>query len=234
MKIRFLSIVFAILNFVTSVNANAALLFDGGAPYGLGGLRITEDISPGGITSVPVSDFITDGVWNINDVEFWTSEHNELFVWNGELQYWFFNDNGGAPDGSPVDNYVATGFGQLITKTMLGPNPNNTTGYNYTFSLEQPVILPSDSRYWLGLKLGVDDPTVDNNEAYWQETITGFGSNSYLFVQDPSMSTQRWLEFQIDLAFQLKGSVVPIPPSAWLFGTGLLGLIGIARRKQAA
>ena len=28
--------------------------------------------------------------------------------------------------------------------------------------------------------------------------------------------------------------VVPIPPAVWLFGSGLLGLIGIARRKKAA
>lgn len=29
-------------------------------------------------------------------------------------------------------------------------------------------------------------------------------------------------------------SVVPIPPALWLFGSGLLGLAGIARRKKAA
>jgi len=29
-------------------------------------------------------------------------------------------------------------------------------------------------------------------------------------------------------------STVPIPPAAWLFGSGLLGLIGVARRKKAA
>ena len=29
-------------------------------------------------------------------------------------------------------------------------------------------------------------------------------------------------------------AVVPIPPAFWLFGSGLLGLIGIARRRQAA
>ena len=27
--------------------------------------------------------------------------------------------------------------------------------------------------------------------------------------------------------------VVPVPAAVWLFGTGLLGLIGIARRKKA-
>ena len=29
-------------------------------------------------------------------------------------------------------------------------------------------------------------------------------------------------------------SAVPVPASVWLFGSGLLGLIGIARRKKAA
>jgi len=28
-------------------------------------------------------------------------------------------------------------------------------------------------------------------------------------------------------------SPVPIPPAVWLFGSGLLGLVGIARRKKA-
>jgi hypothetical protein len=30
------------------------------------------------------------------------------------------------------------------------------------------------------------------------------------------------------------GGVVPVPAAVWLFGTGLLGLIGVARRKKAA
>jgi len=30
------------------------------------------------------------------------------------------------------------------------------------------------------------------------------------------------------------GTWVPIPPAIWLFGTGLLGLIGISRHKKAA
>jgi hypothetical protein len=31
-----------------------------------------------------------------------------------------------------------------------------------------------------------------------------------------------------------KGTVVPVPAAVWLFGSGLLGLVGIARRKKAA
>jgi hypothetical protein len=29
-------------------------------------------------------------------------------------------------------------------------------------------------------------------------------------------------------------SQVPLPAAVWLFGSGLLGLVGIARRKKAA
>jgi hypothetical protein len=34
--------------------------------------------------------------------------------------------------------------------------------------------------------------------------------------------------------FRIESSVVPIPPAIWLFGSGLLGLVGVARRKKAA
>jgi hypothetical protein len=44
-------------------------------------------------------------------------------------------------------------------------------------------------------------------------------------------------DFSVDFGGEAKGTlggVVPIPPAAWLFGSGLLGMIGIARRKKAA
>jgi len=37
--------------------------------------------------------------------------------------------------------------------------------------------------------------------------------------------------FTSDGSLDLHASTVPIPPALWLFGSGLLGLIGIARRK---
>jgi hypothetical protein len=42
-------------------------------------------------------------------------------------------------------------------------------------------------------------------------------------------------EFVIRLGVtELDFTVVPIPAAAWLFGSGLLGMIGVARRKKAA
>jgi len=37
-----------------------------------------------------------------------------------------------------------------------------------------------------------------------------------------------------DFSFDIQFRPVPVPPAAWLFGSGLLGLIGIARRKKSA
>ena len=34
--------------------------------------------------------------------------------------------------------------------------------------------------------------------------------------------------------FEFRNSPVPIPAAVWLFGSGLLGLVGMARRKKAA
>ena len=36
------------------------------------------------------------------------------------------------------------------------------------------------------------------------------------------------------VAYLLTPQAVPVPPALWLFGSGLIGLVGIARRKKAA
>jgi len=51
--------------------------------------------------------------------------------------------------------------------------------------------------------------TVGTSTAYYEEWITGYVPTA-----------------------MFGGSPVPIPASVWLFGSGLIGLIGIARRKK--
>ena len=71
----------------------------------------------------------------------------------------------------------------------------------------------------------------DNN--YWSQTEYD-ESRAYVFSfydsrQDLSFTTNRigfaWAVYDGDVA------LVPIPPALWLFGSGLLGLVGMARRK---
>jgi hypothetical protein len=44
-----------------------------------------------------------------------------------------------------------------------------------------------------------------------------------------------WNDFgAIDASFIANLQVIPVPAAAWLFGSGLLGLIGVSRRKKAS
>ena len=41
-----------------------------------------------------------------------------------------------------------------------------------------------------------------------------------------------WTNDQANLLYALSGTAVPLPAAVWLFGSGLLGLAGISRRKK--
>ena len=63
-------------------------------------------------------------------------------------------------------------------------------------------------------------------------TVTDLGSNQYLLAWSKQ---QNYLPFSgLNTYVTMTVQAVPIPATLWLFGSGLLGLIGISRRKKAA
>jgi hypothetical protein len=74
--------------------------------------------------------------------------------------------------------------------------------------------------YWTGTDLLIFD-----GNAYYQSFFNGgFGDNGKI---DPTFLA--WAVHDGDV-----GALVPVPAAAWLFISGLLGLIGISRSKKAA
>lgn len=72
----------------------------------------------------------------------------------------------------------------------------------------------------------------------------GLGTVSYSFVgsaSDTSTATNGLLRGVQDYAYLVNADVtytysvpaVPVPAAVWLFGSGLIGLVGVARRKKA-
>jgi hypothetical protein len=145
-------------------------------------------------------------------------------------------------DGSPTD---ADSGSNILGKVSVKPdavNLHNTTPpygefVRFDFSslniqvntddvlalvLSSESIYPSDGRYnWYGSE-GVDtelDPPYTDGRFYGRSSGVDW-MNTYL----P----------EVDMAFKTYVSTVPIPAAVWLFGSGLLGLVGIARRKKTA
>ena len=140
------------------------------------------------------------------------------------------------------DSKVVTGvasliddFGALYTNAGNGSNTQYYTGDGYSVQYDS-------YRYFNGLYGGPNECGIDitchahiivyadnagNNTMAYQQGPYGWDSS----VSNPTAifaaSVDRYAG-----SFLVKASVVPVPAAVWLFGSGLLGLIGIARRKK--
>lgn len=78
--------------------------------------------------------------------------------------------------------------------------------------------------YNLDPRLGLDQSiTIGVTDVTWH--VSGVGEIKFEGVDAGTGIT--------DGGFELTGYTVPVPATVWLFGSGLIGLIGIARRKKS-
>ena len=86
-----------------------------------------------------------------------------------------------------------------------------------------------------GIDLGV---SIDGNNTDWGAyasdhvySILLSGNNSTIAIR---YLDENYLDNTGNLTLTISSSPVPVPPAAWLFGSGLLGLVGMARCKKTA
>jgi hypothetical protein len=78
-----------------------------------------------------------------------------------------------------------------------------------------------DDYYWTGLEY------APNTSDAWLFTFHAGSQNNFTKDGDPSIPIYGWAVHPGDI-----GSAVPLPAAVWLFGGGLLGLIGVGRRRR--
>lgn len=188
---------------------------------------------------------------------------NMLFDWNTNvgipvsivLDAGGFFASGGAPGavaaapasdgtfvGAGVDNTDASGY------LALGPLPISTTEWNTT---NINGCLPGNcmgNGSSGGLPL-VTDTAVNGNE-FLQGDGVGVGGSPFqdgpfkdfnpnfdittlTFLSSEDATIEAMCTFEAGNDCPTVPNAVPVPAAVWLFGSGLLGLVGIARRKKA-
>ncbi|MFI5331920.1 MAG: choice-of-anchor R domain-containing protein [Desulfobaccales bacterium] len=134
-----------------------------------------------------------------------------------------------------VDLYSdnSTKPGSLLT--ILGTVNDNafpSTGAVATFNLSSPYALAANTRYWIEI--------VSNNSAAawdWAETSGGVGvAGEYWGDNGGDGIVPNIYHGFTTNPFQMQVSdvcSVPLPPSVWLLGSGLVGLIGFRRFRRS-
>lgn len=119
-----------------------------------------------------------------------------------------------------------------IVGFMVSDDPNQAV-------MDNPGLLgpaASDMSLLSGILVGnwwavyhVPPNTTDNMFTYFPTLQFTAGTNYYLFASGGSVSP---VSVPYTLSMTAAPAPVPVPPAVWLFGSGLLGLVGIARRKS--
>lgn len=145
----------------------------------------------------------------------------------GDLVWEDTNRNGIQDDGEPglegVTVWFLEGDGTPIANQLTNANGNYMFYFDaindfepdqYSFKIQ--FIL--EAGYAFSPKGAGSDGTIDSNA----DPITG--------LSGIIGTCSECKDYTVDAGMY----VVPVPAAVWLFGSGLLGLVGIARRKKAA
>lgn len=134
------------------------------------------------------------------------------------------SDCNGASAGDTQDSFlieIAPGF-KIDAVIGTTSNVNGPAGFSSSLSVYKDTF--SNNVLFTNMPVNSTSPSL---------FLTEVGTGEYSFSVFGQGASEAGA-FSLDYSLQIEVSAVPIPAAAWLFGSGLLGLIGIARRKKTA
>ncbi|BAV33875.1 hypothetical protein SCL_1570 [Sulfuricaulis limicola] len=103
------------------------------------------------------------------------------------------------------------------------------TGNTMSINLNGTFVYATDDNgYGSGLGPSLTFTAGSLYDFDFQKTGSPSFNSSFLFFDDYDQLLGQWTSMSLTVA----PAPIPVPAAAWLFGSGLLGLAGIARRRK--
>lgn len=189
----------------------------------LGGLAYYDDVS--NLTWLTdgnyakTSGYDSDGMMSWSQATTWVSTLNVEGVTGWRLPSTLETDPTCTPtaSASAFNNCTGSEMGNLFYNVLGGTAGNSlNAGHNANYDLFSNIELLS---YWSGTEMPMYFDSAWYFEMHW-------GFQGY-FNKD-AMYSYAWAIHDGDVG----ASAVPVPAATWLFGSGLIGLMGFAKRKS--
>jgi hypothetical protein len=133
----------------------------------------------------------------------------------GEVIFSLYDDNLGKP-GTVLESFGLSNLPDY--ESSFSPQIMTASGTTY---------LDSSQPYWL---IGSQPNHPDT--AVWQSSTVL--KDTLIALRNTQFTSWMTIPHEQQWTLRVETGEVPIPSAVWLFGSGLLGLIGVARRKKVA
>lgn len=239
MKILFDNKVFLLVSVLVSLPVSGATIYTTGFDPTKGASSSNAD-ADSFIRQQVADDFVLNNSTSISEIGWFGSFTNvgiQDSYTNG-FNIRIYNDNSGLPDSTPLYDFEKLG---LVGAGVGYPNVNFHERFAYSTLLDNPILLDSGT-YWIsiisntnltfGWSYGFQDTPEYRvarssfDDGAWR-AITNVSKEDFAFAIGAPLSTG-W----DNINSPPPPPEVPTPSAVWLFGSGLLGLIGLARRKR--
>ncbi|MGI8924577.1 MAG: PEP-CTERM sorting domain-containing protein [Fimbriimonadales bacterium] len=193
-----------------TAGASAQLLYDNGPPNQASGNEMTQWLQ--------AENFTLTGNATLGWIRFWTIEDSVFGSYDGNVDWFVFDNNGGIP-GSIVDSGSVTNPSKTFLQSgILGVFDE------YVYDLDiADVALTGSTDYWLGLHVNVGYGS--RREIYWETTSAG---NAPTGQESDGGTMNNWFGNGQEHAFELYG---PVPEPSTIAVLGVLGALMLRRRK---
>ena len=230
-NLRLLGAVCTATLFVLTANAKASTLWDQPLDPSLSG--VFSNFVLGSSMNLQIAENFTLTEPSTIDSISWAGYYvaPQMLIDPVSFKIRFFEDAGVTPE-TPIDSFfqeydvhvnaVATGDIGVIS---------GDGGPVFSYAVSLPSLMLDPGTYWVSIT-EADTRTPASGFSQWLWSRSDFSGNFAGRRGDLEIWSSAGDNTSGDLAMTLTGTVVPIPAAVWLFGSGLLGLVGIARRKK--